>query len=100
MSGNKRYNRNHRDTNEGPLVGLARRLGASWIEEGPLDGWMFHRGQWMPVEIKRPEVEGYKHEYTPKQKRFLSWCQAVGATLVIWRTDEDVIRSLGGRRTA
>ena len=100
MSGSKRFSRNHRDTNEPPLLELAKRLGARWIEEGPLDGWIFFRGSWMPVEIKLPEREGLASEYTAHQKRFLSWCRGTGATVLLWRTEDDVIKSLGGRRTA
>jgi hypothetical protein len=87
---------NPRDANEQALLELAARLGGHWCEAPPLDGWIFVRGRWMPVEFKVPEREGLKHEYTPAQRRFLSWCAARGARWWVWRTAQDVIRDLGG----
>lgn len=91
---------NPRDLNEQDLVKLAESLGGHWLQEGPLDGWVFVRGRWMPVEIKRPEREGLAHEYTPMQRRFFTWCRERGAPWWIWRTSADVIGYLGGRVTA
>ena len=91
---------NPRDANEQALLQLAERLGAHWCEAPPLDGWVFVRGRWMPVEIKRPEVGGLKHEYTPAQKRFLSWCELRGGPWWVWRTEQDVMRDLGARVAA
>jgi hypothetical protein len=54
----------------------------------------------MPVEIKMPEREGLKHEYTPAQQRFLRFCEDRRAAHWIWRTEDDVIASLSGRRSA
>ena len=49
----------------------------------------------MPVEVKDPKREGQADEYTPLQLRFFSWCRLVGAKWLIWRTSEDVVRTLG-----
>lgn len=89
-----------RDANEVKLLRIAEQLGAHWIKAPPLDGWIFVRGRYMPVEIKRPEREGHIWEYTPQQRRFFTWCQLRGATWFVWRTEADVIRDLGGRVAA
>lgn len=96
----KRYNRNCRDANEKALVAHAQAMGCDWWEDGPLDGWAIHRGVWMPVEIKVPEREGTKGEYTPLQLRFFRWCSERRAGWWTWRTLTDVETSLGARRTA
>lgn len=96
----KRYNRNRRDTNESVLVTHAKALGADWWEDGPLDGWVIHRGAWMPTEIKIPAREGMADEYTPQQLRFFRWCSERRAKWFTWRTLTDVETSLGARRTA
>lgn len=88
---------NPRDANEQALLTTALTLGAQWLEQGPLDGWIFWRGQWLPVEIKLPEREATKHEYTPAQQRFFRWCRDRNARWLVWRTDADVIRDLSGR---
>lgn len=91
---------NPRDANEDELLKVALKLGGQWLEQGPLDGWVFWRGIWLPVEIKRPEREGYADEYTPAQKRFFRWCQQHNARWLTWRTPADVIRDLSGHRAA
>jgi hypothetical protein len=90
----------HRDSNEDPLIALAERLGAKWFEFGPTDGWIVHRKTWTPVEIKRPEREGTKSEMTPLQKRFFRWCEVNQAPFHIWRTELDVMRTLGAKVSA
>src|ERR1700733_7852522 len=87
----------HRDGNEDPLVELAEKLGAHVFMSGPLDFWCWARGKWFVIEIKKPEREGQKSEFTPLQKRFFTWCEQHGAQYHVWRTDSDVISMLGGR---
>lgn len=94
------HRHNQRDGNEDELLAVAARLGAHWLEAPPLDGWIWCRGQWLPVEIKQPAREGLAHEYTPLQRRFLSWCKLRGARWLVWHSADDVIRDLGGRRAA
>lgn len=96
----KPHRANPRDANEDALLAVAARLGGHWREGPPLDGWIFVRGHWWPVEIKKPEREGLVHEYTPAQKRFIAWCANRNAPWWVWRTTDDVIRDLGGRRAA
>lgn len=62
----------HRDGNENPLVALAEQLGGRFRPGPPLDGWLWARGSWLPVEIKLPERED----------------------------DKDVLRTLGARVSA
>lgn len=96
----KRYNRNCRDANELALITHAKALGGEWWEDGPLDGWILHRGNWTPVEIKLPEREGSANEYTGAQQRFFRWCAERRAKWLTWRTVSDVERDLGARRVA
>jgi hypothetical protein len=68
-----------------------------------LDGFIFvarHGGGGVPVEIKDPSRQGLKHEYTGAQLRFFAWCKLRGIRWFVWRDENDVLRDLGGRRTA
>lgn len=96
----KRFNRNRRDGNESELVTHARALGAQWLEQPPLDGWIYFRGVFTPTEIKLPEREGTSDEYTPAQLRFFRWASEHRAKWFTWRTLDDVERDLGARRAA
>jgi hypothetical protein len=95
-----RYSQTTRDANEEALLAVAARLGAHWLQGPPLDGWVIWRGIWTPAEIKVPEREGLKGEYTPAQLRFLRFCDDRSAPRFVWRTEADVIASLNGRRSA
>jgi hypothetical protein len=86
-----------RDANESPLVALARMIGAEFEMIGPLDWWVGFRGRWVPLEIKN--IDG-KNEYTDKQVRFLIRCKERQLPVWTWRTEADVYRDLGARRTA
>jgi hypothetical protein len=92
----RRYTRNRRDANEQGLLFLAHRLGATWVEAGPLDGWIAHRGRWICVEIKNPDG---RNRLQPSQEAFLSTCQQQGAPVYVWRTEDDVLRDLQARVT-
>jgi len=83
---------NHRDANERTLVQIAERLGVVWQEGGPLDGWVFRRGHWEPVEIKNPDG---RNRLQPRQKEFIEMCRRIGASVHIWRSEGDVLASLG-----
>jgi hypothetical protein len=84
-----------RDANESPLITLARALGAEFERTGPLDFWCGFRGRWVPLEIKTDEGT-----YTPKQVNFMARCEARKLPMWTWRTEADVMRDLGARRTA
>lgn len=90
----------HRDGNENPLIALAEQLGGRFRPGPPLDGWLWARGYWLPVEIKQPEREGTAREYTPLQKQFFSWCTLYNAPWHVWRDDKDVLRTMGARVSA
>lgn len=91
----------HRDGNEATLLLVAEALGGHWWAGPPLDGYIYKRGVCLgPVEIKIPEREGATREFTPSQKRFIRWCQVNEIRWHVWRTEEDVIRTLGGRVSA
>ena len=85
-----------RDANEPPLIALAVGLGADWHYAGPLDGWLHSAGTgWVPVEIKNG-----KNPYTEAQKRFIARCIERGRPFLTWRTETDVLVSLGAQVTA
>ena len=90
-----------RDNNEPDLIRFARDLGAKLLMGGPLDWWLLHHAfGWIPVEIKDPDIEGRKNEFTPAQRRFFAFAREHGGKWLTWRTDEDVMRDLGARRVA
>ncbi len=62
---------------------------------GPLDWWVGFRGRWYPLEIKTENGV-----YTALQKRFLAQCEASGLPVWIWRTEYDVMRSVGAKVSA
>lgn len=84
-----------RDDNDSELVQLARRLGADWYSDGPMDGWLHWRGRWVPVEIKRSDKEGWASEFTEKQLKVMAAMRVSRAPFVVWRTADDVLRTLG-----
>lgn len=88
-----------KDDNHAKLRAAARRCGAVWLEYGPLDAWVYIKrwGTFTPVEVKRPDKEGHKREFTPAQQRLIADLDAIGAKYFIWRTEADVIRDIGGR---
>lgn len=89
-----------RDTNESVLVSLARDLGAFWLYCGPFDGWLCWRGKWLLIEVKNPGCEGHKGEYTPDQLKLMMSLRERGISWHVWRTEADVYRDLGARRSA
>ena len=95
-----RYTIHRKDANEDAIVSAVKRCGCWWRKGPPLDGWVWigKWQMWMPVEIKVPEREGHKSEYTEAQKKFFAECDAHAARYWVWRTVDDVIRDLGGRR--
>lgn len=87
-----------RDANDGEIVALIEQLGGHFVRSPPLEGWIWvpRFGKWIgPAEIKVPEVEGFKHEYTPQQLRFIRWCQDRGAPYHTLRTRDDVFKLMG-----
>lgn len=95
-----RFATSRRDTNHHALKDVAKRCGAIWIEGGPWDGWVHIAkwgGEYIPVEIKRPDKEGHADEYTEKQRKMKAEWADRRMRLFVWRTEADVKRDLGGR---
>jgi len=92
--------RQRRDNNHYELVSLAEQIGAFYMPDGPFDGWVHWRGAWSVIEIKNPNCEGHKDEYTPEQIRLMAKLKERGIKWEVWRTERDVFESLNARRTA
>jgi len=76
-----------RDANEPALMKAMARLGIYFHPRvGPLDGWAFHRGVWMPAEIKTPTGQR-----TRSQKEFMTDCDQMQAPYGLWRTEDDIV---------
>ncbi len=90
-----------RDNNDSELAMLAAGLGV-WLTrtDWPTDYLCFFRGLWDLIEIKRPDKEGWKSEFTPAQISFRAEAARRGARLVVWRTREDVLAFVGAREAA
>jgi hypothetical protein len=90
-----------RDDVEPELVKLARKLGAWLIKlDEPCDWLLWYRGRWEPIEVKDPSCEGLADEFTPAQRAFRAEAFRRGAKLIVWRTTDDVLKSLNGRVAA
>lgn len=92
--------RHRRDHNHHELVTVAEQIGVYWRGEGPFDGWCWWRGQWNLTEIKNPNCEGHKDEYTPQQIVIMAELKERGIPWWVWRTEFDVYRDLGAKRVA
>lgn len=87
-----------RDANEGKLVNLARSIGAlCWPLDEPVDWLVWWRGSSHPTEIKNPDG---KNRYTDHQVQFLMAARERTAVVWTWRTEADVLASLGARVAA
>jgi hypothetical protein len=95
-----RHLRHRRDNNHGELIRIAEQLGACYLPDGPCDGWLHWRGSWNLLEIKNPNCEGHKDEYTPEQIRLFARLKERGIRWWVWRVEGDVYRDLGARRVA
>lgn len=89
-----------RDANEPELIQLAEGLGAFCIQEGPFDWWVWWRGRWSLVEVKRPQRKGHRNEYTKAQRALMADLQERAIPLWVWRTRADVLRDFDSRETA
>jgi hypothetical protein len=92
--------RHRRDNNHHELVTRALEIGAFWLPDGPCDGWLWWRGSWNLVEIKNPDCEGHKGEYTSSQILLIAKLKERGIPWWVWRTESDVYRDLGAKRVA
>lgn len=92
----KRPQKHRIDTNHHELVDEWERLGGVFMKCPPFDGWIWHPTWpvYWPVEIKDPKREGHKNEYTPAQQKLMARLGLLGAKWLVWRTKEDVARTL------
>jgi hypothetical protein len=80
-----------RDQNEPELVLAAERLGAKvWRLSTPCDLLVLFGGQWFPVEIKSTDGR-----LTKPQREFVTEADLRAGQVLVWRTIQDVINSLG-----
>ena len=85
-----------RDGNEAELIALARGIGAVCINiQTPVDWLIGWRGAWYPCEIKAPNGS-----YQESQILFLAAAKGRELPAWTWRTEDDVLRSLGAKRGA
>lgn len=90
-----------RDDNDSTLAAGARALGWWLIKtDEPGDYLGGYRGQWYVVEIKNPDKEGHKDEFTDDQRQFHAEAFRRGLPVLVWRTADDVYRDSQARRCA
>lgn len=80
-----------RDGNELKLLTIAKKLGITWVQGPPLDGWAGFQSQWTPVEIKLPKRSGHADEFGERQQKFMQLCDANRLPYCIWRSAADVM---------
>lgn len=78
-----------------PFVSRALRHGALWAVDIPLDGFISWKGVWMPVQIL--DREPVRNAHYRLQQQFIELCRGHGAPFLTWRSEADVISSLGSR---
>jgi hypothetical protein len=89
-----------RDANEAAILSGVEALGGLWLPGPPLDGWLYARGTWHLVEVKDPRKEGWKSEFTPEQILLLARLNERHVPYAVLRTEDDVLRLFGARRSA
>lgn len=90
-----------RDNNDSSLRAIAERLGWWLIQtDEPTDYIGVLRGVYNLIEIKNPDCEGHADEYTDKQKIFHQLALNRGAPILVWRTENDILRDSQARRSA
>lgn len=94
----RRYGR--RDNNEPDLLSVVEPLGGFWLPSGPLDGWLWDRRSWHLCEVKRPDKEGWKDEFTDDQKRLIIRLNERRVGFHVLRTPDDMLKLLNARQTA
>jgi hypothetical protein len=85
---------NKRDQNETLITSTLAQMGIDWNEGGPLDGWIFLKGKWVPVEVKNPLG---RNRLQPAQDTFIAACEGLGRPYLVLRTREDAIAAINGR---
>lgn len=89
-----------RDSNESTILTCVEPLNGLWIPDGPFDGWLWNRRCWNLCEVKRPDKEGWKDEFTGEQKKLIVRLKERGIPWHALRTEDDVLRLMGAQRSA
>lgn len=89
-----------RDSNEPALLRSVEPLGGFWLPTGPFDGWLWNRHTWNLCEVKRPDKEGWRSEFTDEQKLLIVRLNERRVPFHVLRTEADVLSLLGGRQSA
>lgn len=98
MSSNRYAKR--RDNNEATILTSVEPLNGLWLPGGPLDGWLWNRRCWNLCEVKRPDKEGWKDEFTDEQRLLIIRLNERQAPFYVLRTEDDVMGLMGARRSA
>jgi len=94
----RRYGR--RDANEAAILSGVDALGGLWLPGPPFDGWLWNRSAWHLCEVKRPDKEGWRDEFTDEQRRLILRLNERRIPFHVLRTESDVLGLLGARRVA
>ena len=89
-----------RDNNESTILSSLQALGGLWVPGPPFDGWMWNRRCWNLCEVKRPDKEGHKHEFTDDQLKLIIRLKERSIPFSVLRTEDDVLKIMGARRSA
>lgn len=89
-----------RDNNESTILTCVEPLNGFWLPTGPLDGFLWNRSTWNLCEVKRPDKEGWKDEFTKEQKKLIIKLNERRVPFHILRTEADVLKLMGARQTA
>lgn len=89
-----------RDANESGILSVIDPLGGYWLQHGPFDGWLWTRRSWELCEVKVPEREGHKDEFTEEQQKLIIRLNERRLPWHTLRTPDDVLKLLNARQTA
>ena len=83
------------DANKSLCVQAVRRAGGLWRNEGPLDGWLFNRRCWIPVELKDGSKPPSARKLTDAEADFIRDCQNYGAPYIVAVSPTDLLTQAG-----
>lgn len=80
---------NKRDIAEPEILGALASMGVTWIEVGPLDGWAWIDGRYIPIECKTGNAP-----LRPSQKAFIAESIRLERPYLVLRSVEDAINAV------
>lgn len=89
-----------RDRNESAILSVVEPLHGFWLPKMVFDGFLWDRRTWHLVEVKDPKREGHADEFTPEQLEWMIKLKERSIPLNILRTEDDVLKLMGARRSA